>query len=163
MIRSSWADVQIPEATVHEHVLAGAAARGDHPALIDGRNGQTMTYAEFAHGVDRLAAGLAAAGLRPGHVLALFSPNTLLYPVVFHAALKAGATVTTVNALSTGKDLSAQLHDSGARFLVTISAFLDRVEQAAGQVEQIFLCDSFEGYQTIVGLMANDHPVPEVP
>ncbi|GIH08062.1 AMP-dependent synthetase [Rhizocola hellebori] len=162
MIRSSWADVEIPESTVHEHVLAGAAARGDHPALIDGRNGQTMTYAEFAHGVDRLAAGLAAAGLRPGEVLALFSPNTLLYPVVFHAALKAGATVTTVNALSTGKDLSAQLRDSNARFLVTISAFLDRVEQASGQVEQIFLCDSFEGYQTVVGLMGNDHPTPSV-
>jgi acyl-CoA synthetase (AMP-forming)/AMP-acid ligase II len=162
MMHSSWPDVEIPDVTVHDHVLGGAADRGDHPALIDGRNGQIMTYSEFAHGVDRLAAGLAAAGLRPGEVLALFSPNTLLYPVVFHAALKAGATVTTVNALSTGKDLSAQLRDSGARFLVTISAFLDRVEQASGQVEHIFLCDSFEGYQSIVGLMDNDHPVPSV-
>ncbi len=163
MIRSPWPDVAIPEATLHEHVLTAAATRGDHPALVDGRSGQTMTYSEFTHGVQRLAAGLAQAGLRPGDVLALFSPNTLLYPVVFHAALLAGATVTTVNALSTSKDLSTQLRDSRARFLVTISAFLDRVEESLPQVEQVFLCDSAEGYQTVVGLMATDAPVPQVP
>src|SRR4051794_10874894 len=98
--------VEIPDAALHRMVVGRAAARGDHPAMIDGRTGQTVTYAQFAQRVDRLAAGLAELGVRKGDVVALFSPNTLAYPVVFHAALTAGATVTTVNALATGKDLA---------------------------------------------------------
>ena len=77
-------------------MLARAAARGDHPALIDGITGQTITYAQLAQMVDRMAAGFAELGVRPGDVVALHSPNTVLYPVVFYGASRAGATVTTV-------------------------------------------------------------------
>ncbi|WP_212832641.1 AMP-binding protein [Catellatospora sp. TT07R-123] len=160
--RSPMADVEIPQVSVTELVLGGATARGDHPALIDGRTGQTMTYAQLAHSVDRLAAGLAAAGLRPGHVLAVFSPNSLLYPVVFHAAIAAGATVTTVNALATVKDLRAQLADSGSVILVTISAFLDRAAAAADQVQEILVCDGADGYRSVTELMATADPAPQV-
>ncbi|MEV0456405.1 AMP-binding protein [Catellatospora methionotrophica] len=159
---SPLADVEIPEVSVPQLVIGPAAARGDHPALIDGRTGQTLTYAQLAHMVDRLAAGLAGAGLRPGDVLALFSPNTLLYPVVFHAALAAGATVTTVNALATEKDLTTQLSDSGAKMLVTVSPFLDRAAAAAAQVQEILVCDSAEGYRSVQELMATAEPAPVV-
>lgn len=159
---SPLADVDIPEVSVPELVIGPAAARGDHPALIDGRTGQTLTYAQLAHMVDRLAAGLAGAGLRPGDVLALFSPNTLLYPVVFHAALAAGATVTTVNALATEKDLTTQLSDSGAKLLVTVSPFLERATAAAAQVQEILVCDSAEGYRSVQELMATTEPAPAV-
>ncbi len=159
---SPLADVEIPEVSVPQLVIGPAAARGDHPALIDGRTGQTLTYAQLAHMVDRLAAGLAGAGLRPGDVLALFSPNTLLYPVVFHAALAAGATVTTVNALATPKDLTTQLSDSGAKLLVTVSPFLDRATTAAALVQEIFVCDTAEGYRSVQELMATSEPAPAV-
>ncbi|GAA2353491.1 AMP-dependent synthetase [Catellatospora methionotrophica] len=159
---SPLADVEIPEVSVPQLVIGPAAARGDHPALIDGRTGQTLTYAQLAHMVDRLAAGLAGAGLRPGDVLALFSPNTLLYPVVFHAALAAGATVTTVNALATEKDLTTQLSDSGAKMLVTVSPFLDRAAAAAAQVQEILVCDSAEGYRSVQELMATAESAPVV-
>ncbi|MFC7243916.1 AMP-binding protein [Catellatospora aurea] len=159
---SPMADVEIPEVSVPQLVIGPAAARGDHPALVDGRTGQTLTYAQLAHMVDRLAAGLAGAGLRPGDVLALFSPNTLLYPVVFHAALAAGATVTTVNALATPKDLTTQLADSGAKLLVTVSPFLDRASAAAAQVQEILVCDTAEGYRSVQELMATAEPAPVV-
>ncbi|GAA1372248.1 4-coumarate--CoA ligase family protein [Catellatospora chokoriensis] len=159
---SPLADVEIPEVSVPQLVIGPAAARGDHPALIDGRTGQTLTYAQLAHMVDRLAAGLAEAGLRPGDVLALFSPNTLLYPVVFHAALAAGATVTTVNALATEKDLTTQLSDSGAKLLVTVSPFLDRAMAAAAHVQEILVCDTAEGHRSVQELMATTAPAPAV-
>lgn len=159
---SPLADVEIPEVSVPQLVIGPAAARGDHPALIDGRTGQTLTYAQLAHMVDRLAAGLAEAGLRPGDVLALFSPNTLLYPVVFHAALAAGATVTTVNALATEKDLTTQLSDSGAKLLVTVSPFLDRAMAGAAHVQEILVCDTAEGHRSVQELMATTAPAPAV-
>ena len=120
---------------------------------MDGTTGKAISYAHLGHMVGRLAGGLAAIGLRPGDVLGLFSPNTVLYPVVFHAAVRAGATVTTVNSLSTAKDVANQLGDSRARYLVTISAFLDRTTEAAA-VEEVFVCDAAEGYRSIHDLMA---------
>ncbi|MEV0273691.1 4-coumarate--CoA ligase family protein [Hamadaea sp. NPDC050747] len=161
MFHSPFPDLAVADATIPQHVLGGAAARGDAPALIDGRTGQTVSYAQLAYQVERLAAGLAEAGLRPGDVLAIFSPNTLLYPVVFHAALAAGATVTTVNALATPADLASQLHDSKARFLVTVSPFLDRVAAAQSEVT-VFVCDEAEGYRSVRDLLASEAPAPVV-
>src|SRR5262245_35058835 len=94
-------DVEIQNTPVHVAVLSEAGARGAHPALVDGLSGQTISYMALEDMTRRLAGGLAAIGLRPGDVLGLFSPNTILYPVVFHAAVRAGATVTTINALAT--------------------------------------------------------------
>jgi acyl-CoA synthetase (AMP-forming)/AMP-acid ligase II len=162
MFRSPLPDVEIPDRSIPQHVLAAAPGRGEHPALIDGRTGQTITYARLAYQVDRLAAGLAEIGLRPGDVLAIFSPNTLLYPIVFHAALTAGATVTTVNALATSKDLQTQLSDANARYLVTVSPFLDRVTAAELSVEEIFVCDTADGYRSVPDLMATEAPAPVV-
>ena len=96
---SEFPPVETPSTPIHETVLASAAARGEHPALVDGVTGQTITYAQLAQMVDRMAAGFAEAGVRPGDVVALHSPNTVLYPVVFYAASKAGATVTTLSAI----------------------------------------------------------------
>jgi acyl-CoA synthetase (AMP-forming)/AMP-acid ligase II len=159
---SPFPPVEIPDVSLPDWVLRSAAERGDHPALIDGRTGQAVSYADYARQVDRLAAGLAELGLRKGDVLALFSPNSLVYPIVFHAALRTGAIVTTVNALATPKDLGNQLADSKARFLVTISAFLDRAAQVADQVEEILVCDAAEGFRSVTDLMATDASAPQV-
>ncbi|NUT37731.1 MAG: AMP-binding protein [Hamadaea sp.] len=162
MFRSPWPDVTVPDSTIPQHVLREAAARGEHPALVDGRTGQTITYAQLAYQVDRLAAGLAETGVRPGDVIAIFSPNTLLYPVVFHAALRAGATVTTVNALATPKDIADQLRDSQARYLITVSMFLDRVTAAQAQVEEVFVCDTADGHRSVRDLMATEAEAPQI-
>jgi acyl-CoA synthetase (AMP-forming)/AMP-acid ligase II len=162
MFRSPFPDVAIPDATIPQHVLGAAPGRGEAPALIDGRTGQTISYAQLAYQVERLAAGLAETGLRPGDVLAIFSPNTLLYPIVFHAALAAGATVTTVNALATPGDLASQLRDSRARYLVTVSPFLDRVTAAGVELDEVFVCDEAEGYRSVRDLLASQAPAPVV-
>src|SRR5687767_12127932 len=105
-------------------VLAGAADRGDQPALVDGISGQTITYAQLAQMVERMAAGFAENGVTPGDVVALHSPNTVLYPVVFHAASRAGATVTTLSALATAKDMANQLDDGKATMVITVGPLL---------------------------------------
>jgi acyl-CoA synthetase (AMP-forming)/AMP-acid ligase II len=159
--RSPLADVDIPDLPLHRSVLGDARLRGEHPALVDGLTGQVISYTQLADMVERLAGGLAAVGLRKGDVLGLFSPNSILYPVVFHAALAAGATVTTVNALSTGHDLASQLGDCKARFLVTISGFLDRTADLES-VEEVFVCDTAEGYRSVSDLLDLNADAPDV-
>ncbi len=63
---SEYPPVETPTTPIWQTVLAGAAARGDHPALVDGISGQTITCAQLAHMVECMAAGFAEIGVRPG-------------------------------------------------------------------------------------------------
>ena len=54
--RSPEPDIEIPDATLYEHVIAGAAARGDHPAFVEGAGGEVTTFAQLAERVDAAAA-----------------------------------------------------------------------------------------------------------
>src|SRR3954468_8752288 len=158
---SEFPPVETPSTPIHQTVLAGAAARGDHPALIDGVTGQTITYAELAQMVDRMAAGSAEIGVRPGDVVALHSPNTVLYPVVFYGASRAGATVTTLSAMTTAKDMADQLDDSKTTLVVTVGALLPVATEAAGD-RPVWTCDTVEGYRSVQELLASTGPVPEI-
>jgi len=154
--------VETPTTPIWRTVLDGAAGRGDHPALIDGVTGQTITYAQLDHMVERMAAGFAGIGVKPGDVVALHSPNTVLYPVVFYAASRAGATVTTLNALTTAKDMAGQLADSGASLVVTVGALLPVALEAAAE-RPVWTCDRVEGQPCIQDLLTTTGPAPDVP
>jgi acyl-CoA synthetase (AMP-forming)/AMP-acid ligase II len=83
--------------------------------------------------VARAATGLAGRGFTKGERVALYSPNLPEYAVAFHAVASLGGVLTTVNPLYTAGELAKQLNDSGARFLVTVPAFLAAAREAAAQ------------------------------
>jgi acyl-CoA synthetase (AMP-forming)/AMP-acid ligase II len=130
IVRSPYDDIDVPDVGLPEFLFGDLGDAADRVAVIDGPSGREMTFGELAQGIDRFAAALAERGLGRGDVIALFAPNTPYYPVVFHGALAAGVAVSTVNALYTPDELAFQLRDSGAKLLVTISAFLDRARAA---------------------------------
>ncbi|WP_406372691.1 4-coumarate--CoA ligase family protein [Streptomyces sp. NBC_00647] len=165
MFRSEYADVPAVEEPIHDAVLGHAAERGDAPALVDGVDGTTLTYAQLDLFHRRLAAALAEAGLRKGDVLALHSPNTIAFPTVFYGATRAGASVTTVHPLATPEEFAKQLRDSSARWIVTVSPLLDAARQAAelaGGVREIFVCDQAPGHRSLVDLLSGSAPEPQV-
>ncbi|MFE1286959.1 4-coumarate--CoA ligase family protein [Streptomyces sp. NPDC058751] len=165
MFRSEYADVPAVEEPIHDAVLGGAAERGDAPALIDGVDGTTLTYAQVDGFHRRLAAALAEAGLRKGDVLALHSPNTIAFPVVFYGATRAGASVTTVHPLATAEEFAKQLRDSSARWIVTVSPLLEtarRAAELAGGIREILVCDQAEGHRSMLDLLGSTAPEPEV-
>lgn len=165
MFRSAYADVPAVELPIHEAVLGHAADFGDTPALIDGTDGTTLTYAQVDRFHRRLAAALAGAGVRKGDVLALHSPNTIAYPVAFYAATRAGASVTTVHPLATPEEFARQLRDSAARWIVTVSPLLEAARRAAalaGGVREIFVCDSAPGHRSLLGMLESTAPEPAV-
>ncbi|KOV66432.1 AMP-dependent synthetase [Streptomyces sp. MMG1121] len=142
----------------------GHAARfGDRPALVDGTDGTTLTYAQVDRFHRRIAAGLADAGVREGDVLALHSPNTIAFPTAFYAATRAGASVTTVHPLATPEEFAKQLGDSGARWIVTVSPLLGtarRAAELAGGIREIFVCDSASGHRSLTDMLAGTAPEP---
>ncbi|WP_328872142.1 4-coumarate--CoA ligase family protein [Streptomyces sp. NBC_00287] len=165
MFRSEYADVPPVELPIHEAVLGRAAEFGDTPALIDGTNGMTLTYAQVDQFHRRIAAALAEAGVRKGDVLALHSPNTVAFPTAFYAATRAGASVTTVHPLATPEEFAKQLKDSAARWIVTVSPLLEsarRAAELAGGVEEIFVCDSAPGHRSLIDMLGSTAPEPQV-
>jgi acyl-CoA synthetase (AMP-forming)/AMP-acid ligase II len=121
----------IPDLTLPQFVLGAAGQRGSKRALVDAAAGQELSYAELAVAVQEAGAGLSARGIRPGDVLALCAPNCIEFAVAWFAATSIGAIVTTVNPQYTGDEISRQLRQTGARWLVATSGL---VEQKLGAV-----------------------------
>ncbi|MET9553366.1 4-coumarate--CoA ligase family protein [Streptomyces sp. NPDC006645] len=159
IFHSEYADVEVVDRPIHDAVLGRAAEFGDTVALVDGTDGATVSYAQLELFHRRFAAGLTAAGLRKGDVLALHSPNTVAYPVVFYGATRAGASVTTVHPLSTAEEFAKQLRDSSARWIVTVSPLLEVARRAAelvGGIEEILVCDRAPGHRSVTDMIATD-------
>ena len=168
VVRSPLPDVEIPPVSVYEYLFADIAADElDRVAVVDGVSGAGTTFRSLLAQIDAVAGAMAARGFGVGDVVALHAPNVPAYVTVFHGLLRAGVTVTTVNALATGPDITKQLADSGARLMITVSPLL-----AAGQAgargagltdEQLVVLDGgVEGYATLADLLADPHPAPDV-
>lgn len=148
--------LDVPNVPLTTFVLEKASERGDKPALIDGLTGRQLSYAALTDGVKRVATALRRRGMKKGDVFAMFSPNILEYPIAFHAAASVGGVVTTINSLYTPREVSDQLRDSGARFLLTVPAFMDRVREAVKvfPVDEIFVFGEAEGASPFADLLA---------
>ena len=155
MLSSSLPQPDVPKIPLHEVVLGAAEVHADKLALVDAISGASMTYRDLAASIRAFAGALAHRGLGKGDVLALFSPNSIEFPVAFHGACMAGLTVTTMNVLSTAEEVAKQLADSGAKLLVTIDAFLDRATAAAdiAGVNDIIVTDQAAGFESFDDLV----------
>ena len=113
----AW-DVPLAELTVPD-LLDRAAREAPGAPAIDFM-GRTYSYAQVQQDARRVAAGLAARGIRKGDRVGLYLPNVPIYPAAYYGAMMAGAVVVNFSPLYTVDELSAQVADSGARLLVTV-------------------------------------------
>ena len=97
-----------------------AAARDHAAAPLVEFLGRTYSYADLHREARRFAAGLRAAGIRPGDRVGLFLPNVPIYVPAYYGAMMAGAVVVNFSPLYTVAELSEQVADSGTRLLVTV-------------------------------------------
>ena len=141
--RSAYEPIETGDATVHGTIAATARAMGDHVGLIDGSSGAAIASAQLGARVNRAAAGLAARGLRPGDVLALWPPNSPEWAIAALGAMAAGATVTGVTPMCAERELAGQLMDCEASILVAAPELMD-VARRAG-VRQAVAVGEIEG------------------
>ncbi|QAY62100.1 4-coumarate--CoA ligase family protein [Xylanimonas allomyrinae] len=163
VIRSLYPDVAIPDLTLYDFLFASLDEIDlDRVAVVDGPSGATTTYGGLRAQVDALAGSFAARGFGVGDVVALHSPNVPAFVAVFHGLLRAGVTVTTVNALASGEEIARQLTASGARALLTVSPLLAAAAAgaAAAGIDDVVVLDRAEGYPALADLPTG--PVPDV-
>ena len=111
-------------------ILSESARRTpDYPvAVFDG--GQ-LTYRQLDQASDRVAASLAAAGIKPGERIALQLPNIPQFLISYFGILKAGAVVVPLNVLLRAPEIAYHLEDSGALVLITWEGVLAEAVKGA--------------------------------
>jgi len=97
-------------------VRSKAKKNGERPALRFG--GRTLTYRELDRESDRVANGLAAAGIAPGDRVAALLLNTAEFPILWFALGKRRATLVPLNTALKGEILRYELADSAPAGLV---------------------------------------------
>ncbi len=98
--------------------------------------GTTMTFKEMNQAVDRFAAFLQnELGLKKGDRLAIMIPNVLQFPIVAIAALKIGVICVNTNPLYTPREMKHQFKDSGAKAIVIIDLFMNKLEEIIKETE----------------------------
>jgi len=128
-------DLDQPEYRNYGDLIATASRKyGALPAfttcLSTGTSG-TLTFAEVDRLTDRFAAYLRfELGLEKGERVAIQSPNCLAYPVFLFGAAKAGCVIVNINPLYTAPEIEFALKDSGARLLLAIDMFADKLAAA---------------------------------
>ncbi|MFC7342860.1 long-chain-fatty-acid--CoA ligase [Saccharopolyspora griseoalba] len=93
---------------------------------------RTFDYREVDALSGRVAAGLRAAGLRPGDKVAVQLPNVPEFVFAYFGILKAGMVMVPLNPLLTAREIAYHLADSEAELLVTFEPFAEEAVRAAG-------------------------------
>jgi long-chain acyl-CoA synthetase len=97
--------------------------------MPNGMNG-SLTYSDIDAKSDDFAAYLReVVGLEQGDRVAVQMPNCLSYPIVAFGVLKAGCVLVNTNPLYTATEMVHQFTDSGAKALVIIDMFADRLPE----------------------------------
>jgi acyl-CoA synthetase (AMP-forming)/AMP-acid ligase II len=160
IFRSAHAPVVVPDVSLTDLVFAGAHAYRDRAALADGLSGRVITFGELVDQVRRVAAGLAKR-IGKGDVVAICSPNVPEFAVVFHAVVRIGGILTTVNPAYTADEIAFQLRDAGARLLITTAGLADRAREAvklASTSVDIFTIDEAPGLPSLAAIAIDGEP-----
>lgn len=111
-------------------------------------------------------------GLQEGDTVALFSPNTVWYPVAMFATLRAGGKVSGASPAYNVEEMSYALKVADAKFLFTVPGSSDIALEAAKEAgiprERVFMLEGkMEGFTTMSDLLktgqsyGESNPVPE--
>ncbi|CAO1939619.1 unnamed protein product [Urochloa humidicola] len=133
VFRSKLPDIEIPtHLPLHDYCFARASERPDAPCLIAAATGATYTYAETLALCRKAAASLRGLGVRHGDRVMLLLHNSVEFVLAFFGASLLGAVTTAANPLCTPQEIRKQLTASGARLVLTHSAYLHKLRHDAG-------------------------------
>ncbi len=117
-----------------ELLRATASRLPDHTALHFA--GHETSFAAFDAMSDRIAAHLAARGIRHGDKVGLYCPNSDTFAIAYFGILKAGASVVPINLLLTPPEVAWILDDAEAKGLIWHEAFATAVTAIRAQAAQ---------------------------
>ena len=119
--RASSPEIQIPERSLFTQVFA-KNWDPSLPAYIDAPTGFTLTRGDVYNQSLQFAWGLRnVLGQKKKDIMAIFSPNSIQWPILLLGGIAAGMRITTVNSSYTPPELLHQLSVRGWITLFHIS------------------------------------------
>ncbi|NBV01265.1 MAG: long-chain fatty acid--CoA ligase [Burkholderiaceae bacterium] len=109
----------------------------------NGMNGN-LTFKQVDEMSDAFAGYLRGVlGLQAGDRVAVQLPNSLSYPIVAFGIMKAGCVLVNTNPLYTESEMIHQFNDSGAKALVIIDMFANKLPEvlAKTQIKHVVVAD----------------------
>lgn len=113
--------------TVCEAFQITAAARAEQVAVRTPDDSVSLTYGALAERVRRVAAGLAALGVKRGDTVGIMLTNRPEFHIVDLAVMHLGAIAFSVYNTSAQGQIEYVLADAGNRIVITECAFLERL------------------------------------
>uniref|UniRef100_A0A803NDF5 4-coumarate--CoA ligase n=1 Tax=Chenopodium quinoa TaxID=63459 RepID=A0A803NDF5_CHEQI len=127
--RSSQTSTFLTTSPYTRIVFENLREHGSRPCLIDGPTGREWTYEEVEQTARRVGAGFHhRLGLQKGQVIMLLLQNSPEFIFSFLGASFIGAVSTTANPFCTSAEIEKQARASGARAILTQSAFAGKVK-----------------------------------
>jgi 4-coumarate--CoA ligase len=131
--QSRWS-VSVPMIDIPSFIFTSpTASLSEVPVFVDCKHLDThyLTLNTFREWSKRIAAGLVAAGLKPGDRVLLWSGNTIFFPAVVLGVIMAGGIFTSANPSFTPRELTHQLRDAEVHFLLAAEAYVDSALEGA--------------------------------
>ncbi|MGE5635551.1 MAG: AMP-dependent synthetase/ligase [Nocardioidaceae bacterium] len=150
-------------ATVCEAFQLTVAACGDRPALRTKGDAWACSWRDYGERVRRIAAGLAALGVRRGDTVALMLPNRPEFHLVDAAAMHLGAAPFSIYNTYAPAEIEYLVRDAGSRVAIGDSRYVDRLLAVRGgdnALEDVVVVDGDApaGAMTLAALEAHGDP-----
>lgn len=116
-----------PNLSMVSFLFRNTSSYPEQPALIDSDSGQTLTFSLLKSTVAKLSHGLTQLGIRKGHVVLMFAPNSIHYPATFLSIIATGAIATTVNPIYAVSEIKKQADDCKPQMIVTVPELWEKV------------------------------------
>ncbi|HET7481201.1 MAG TPA: AMP-binding protein, partial [Rubrobacteraceae bacterium] len=134
-------ETEIFPGSIYDFFRDSAERHGDKTALTF--YGTQFSFQRLLALSEKMAASLAASGVKKGDRVALMLPNCPQYVVSFFGVLKLGAIVTQLNPMYVEREIEHILRDSGAETIAIYSDMYERVKSVlpASSVRNVVVVD----------------------
>lgn len=122
-----------PQRSIVAQIRENAQAHPDKLALVCGP--VRLTWRAFDSQVNRVANVLLGQGLQKADRIAILSPNSADYAVLFMGILRAGGCVTPLSTMAAPDALRKMLEDCGARAIFVAASYLDLISGFIGDLD----------------------------
>jgi long-chain acyl-CoA synthetase len=140
---------------VHQACVRFARKTAFIAVMPNGMNG-SLSYQKLGELSDAFAVYLRdVCGLNAGDRVAVQLPNGLAYPIVAFGIFKSGCVLVNTNPLYTPSEMAHQFKDSGARVLVIVDMFVDKLAEVLPQtsIERVVLAGVSELFPTVPNII----------
>lgn len=145
--------IDIPDSTLPELLSDTAGRYPDQSAIF--YYGKKITYQELDILATQFSHRLAELGLRPGDPVLLILPNVPQFSIAAFGVLRAGGTIAALNPLLVEREILELAQDSGAKIVVTLDRFVDKVKPILerGQIQHMIVTGPHDYLPTLKRLL----------